>query len=76
MGLYYNCNVEIWHPHLQLVALLELHKYIIPNYPVQEVDLVHIKVKNDDDTVVDAFMQASRYLGPQRVLPTGSYIIL
>lgn len=40
-----------------VVDVLELHKYTIPNYPVQEVDLVHIKVKNAD-TVLDAFIQA------------------
>ena len=40
-----------------VVDVLELHKYTIPNYPVQEVDLVHIKVKNAD-TVLDVFIQA------------------
>ena len=43
---------------VSVVDVLEHHNYTIPDYPVKTVELIHVKLK-DDDNVFDAFMQAS-----------------
>ena len=42
---------------VSVVDVLEHHNYTIPDYPVKKVELIHVKLK-DDDNVFDAFMQA------------------
>ena len=42
---------------VSVVDMLEHHNYTILDYPVKKVELIHVKLK-DDDNVFDAFMQA------------------
>ena len=42
---------------VSVVDVLEHHNYTMPDYPVKQVELIHVKVK-DDDNLFDAFMQA------------------
>ena len=43
---------------VSVLDVLEHHNYTIPDYPVKQVELIHVKLK-DDDNVFDAFMQNS-----------------